>query len=280
MVSPSFARRRALGGLCFVQPARQQHEKLRELLAIEVMTTGDSLDARVLQRRAEAPSFVADEAGVALKVLHDRTVLTQQHVLVAAEDDEGGNGTPSGQVHDVECPEHVMTCERVLEVPLRGGVIVSLLERREVSRTLLSCVLGTIAALPTPDLEQRESLDKRSMLDSTCQADNCSPRVAHEETDAGDVGTDGSDRLDQVVDVHAHRRIRDRRVVDRTVAVPAQVDRDRMPTTVCKPSAELVPLGRRTGAAVRQERDPAGPVTPRSMSEDHPPPPLLLRAAL
>jgi hypothetical protein len=142
------------------------------------MTAGDRLDVCVLQRGAEAFPLVADEAGVALEVIHDRAVATEQGVLVVPEDHERRNGAVLGQFDDVYRAEQLMTRERVREVPFRDGGILGRAERREVSRTLLSGVLRAIAALSTPDLEEHQSLRELRMPDGARQADDRAPRVA------------------------------------------------------------------------------------------------------
>jgi hypothetical protein len=99
----------------------------------------------------------------------------ERRVLVTTEHDKCGNGTTSGQLHDVDGPEHLVTREGVLQVPRRDSVVLGLAEGLEVPRALLGRVLGTVAALSTPDLEERQPARERRVINSARQADDCSP---------------------------------------------------------------------------------------------------------
>jgi hypothetical protein len=119
-----------------------------------------------------------------LQVTHDRGVLADRCVLVAPEHHKGGNGTPPGHLHDVDAAEHLVTRERVLQVPRRDGGVVGLAEGLQVLRALLGCILGTVTILSAANFEEYQPLGERGVLGGTRQAHDRSPGVSEQETDA------------------------------------------------------------------------------------------------
>jgi hypothetical protein len=77
-----------------------------------------------------------------------------------------------------------MTRERVLQVPRRYGGILGLAEGLQVLRPLLGCILGTVAALSTANFEEHQPFCERGVLGGTRQANDRSPGVSEQETDA------------------------------------------------------------------------------------------------